>query len=119
MTKGFYIKPPHIPTPEKVDFIKKQNYLNGFFGDVRSLHALEIAHLYDHIENNLTSKALLIGFSQVAEINTIREFFIAGKELTNKHIEISSQQLQQESLPTSLLLDHLVSESTYRLFQIN
>ena len=83
--------------------IKKQNYLNGFLGDVRSLHALEIAHLYDHIENNLTSKALLIGFSQVTEMNTIRKFFIAGKELTNRHIEISSQQLQQENLPTSLL----------------
>ena len=67
MAKGFYIKPPQIPIPEKVDFIKKQNYLNGFFGDIRSLHALEIAHLYDNIENNITSKALLIGFSQVAE----------------------------------------------------
>ena len=32
MAKGFYIKPPQIPTPEKVDFIKKQNYLNGFLG---------------------------------------------------------------------------------------
>ena len=75
MTKGFIYKAPtQIPIPEKVDFIKKQNYLNGFFGDVRSLHALEIAHLYDNIENNLTSKALLIGFSQVAENNTIRNF---------------------------------------------
>jgi Protein of unknown function (DUF3231) len=116
MTKGFYIKPPHIPTPEKVDFIKKQNYLNGFFGDVRSLHALEIAHLYDHIENNLTSKALLIGFSQVTENNNIREFFIRGKELTNRHIEISSQQLHKENLPSSILLDHLVSESTLSPF---
>ena len=101
MAKGFYIKPPQIPTPEKVDFIKKQNYLNGFFGDIRPLHALEIAHLYDHIDNNLTSKALLIGFSQVAENKTIREFFIRGKEMTNKHIEISSQQLHKENLPSS------------------
>ena len=116
MTKGFYIKPPQIPIPEKVDFIKKQNYLNGFLGDVRSLHALEIAHLYDHIENNFTSKALLIGFSQVTENNTILKFLIQGKELTNRHIEISSQQLQQENLPTSLLLDHLVSESTVSPF---
>jgi hypothetical protein len=119
MTKGFYIKPPQIPTPEKVDFIKKQNYLNGFFGDVRSLHALEIAHLYDNIENNLTSKALLIGFSQVAENNTIREFFVRGKDLTNRQIEISSQQLHMGNLPSPLLLDHLVSESTLSPFQIN
>lgn len=116
MAKGFYIKPPQIPTPEKVDFIKKQNYLNGFFGDIRPLHALEIAHLYDTIENNLTSKALLIGFSQVAENETIREFFIRGKEMTNKHIEISSQQLHKENLPSPPLLDHLVSESTISPF---
>lgn len=116
MAKGFYIKPPQIPTPEKVDFIKNQNYLNGFFGDIRPLHALEIAHLYDNIDNNLTSKALLIGFSQVAENETIREFFIRGKEMTNKHIEISSQQLNKENLPSPPLLDQLVSESTFSPF---
>jgi hypothetical protein len=116
MKKGLYIKPPQIPIPEKVDFIKKQNYLNGFLGDVRSLHALEIAHLYDGIENNLASKALLIGFSQVAENKTICEFFIRGKELTNKHIESSSQKLHEESLPSSPLLDDLVSESNLSPF---
>ncbi len=116
MAKGFYVKPPQIPTPEKVDFIKKQNYLNGFLGDIRSLHALEIAHLYDNIDNNVTSKALLIGFSQVAENETIREFFIRGKEMTNKHIESCSQQLHKENLPSPPLLDHLVSESTFSPF---
>ena len=116
MAKGFLIKPPQIPTPKKVDFIKKQNYLNGFFGDIRPLHALEIAHLYDNIDNNITSKALLIGFSQVAKNEKIREFFIRGKELTNKHIEISSQQLHKDNLPSPLLLDHLVSESTFSPF---
>jgi hypothetical protein len=116
MTKGFLIKPPQIPTPKKVDFIKKQNYLNGFFGDIRPLHALEIAHLYDNIDNNITSKALLIGFSQVAKDEKIREFFIRGKEMTNKHIEISSQQLHKDNLPSPPLLDDLVSESTFSPF---
>jgi spore coat protein CotF len=116
MAKGFYIKPPQIPIPEKVDIVKKQNFLNGFLGDIRPLHALEIAHLYDNTENNLTSKALLIGFSQVTENKTIREFFIRGKEFTNKHIEISSQHLNKENLPSAPLLDHLVSESTVSPF---
>ncbi|MFJ8258603.1 DUF3231 family protein [Peribacillus asahii] len=116
MEKGLYIKPPQIPTPEKVDFIKKQSYLNGFLGDIRPLHALEITHLYDNIENNLASKALLIGFSQVAENEIIQEFFIRGKELTNKHIEISSQKLHKDNLPSPPLLDQLVSESTISPF---
>ena len=116
MAKGFLIKPPEIPTPKKVDFIKKQNYLNGFFGDIRPLHALEIAHLDDAINNNITSKALLIGFSQVAKNEEIRDFFIRGKEMTNKHIEISSQQLHKDNLPSPPLLDDLVSESTFSPF---
>ncbi|WP_338061876.1 DUF3231 family protein [Virgibacillus indicus] len=72
--KGFLVKPPSIPTPKKVDFVKQQNYLNGFFGNVRPLHALEVAHLHDNIENNVTSKALLIGFSQVAKTEKVKKF---------------------------------------------
>jgi hypothetical protein len=116
MAKGSYIKPPQIPTPEKVDFIRKQNYLNGFLGDIRSLHALEITHLYDNIDNNVTSKALLIGFSQVAQNEQIQQFFIRGKEITNKHIEISSQKLHKDNLPSPSLLDDLVSTSTISPF---
>ncbi|MDR7240614.1 DUF3231 family protein [Neobacillus drentensis] len=116
MAKGYLIKPPHIPTPEKVDFIKKQNYLNGFMGIVRPLNALEITQLYTNIENNVTSKALLIGFSQVATNEQIQEFFIRGKEITNKHIENCSQYLNKENLPAAPLLDHLVSTSTISPF---
>ncbi|MGE7664931.1 DUF3231 family protein [Ureibacillus composti] len=114
--KGFYVEPPHIPTPEKVDFIKKQSFLNGFIGEVRPLHAMEITHLYDTTENNLASKALLIGFSQVAESEWLRKYFIRGKEITNKHIEICSDQLHNSSLPSLPLKDHLVSESTVSPF---
>lgn len=49
MDKGFIIKPPIIPAPEKVN-IATTHYLSGFIGDVRPLHSLEIAHLYDNIE---------------------------------------------------------------------
>lgn len=111
-TKGFLIKPPQIPTPQKNDFIKKQSYLKGFFGDIRQLHALEIAHLDDNITNNITSKALLIGFAQTARDEKIREYFIRGIELTNKHIEVSSQQLHKDNLPSPPLLDDLVTDST-------
>jgi len=42
INKGLGIKPPIIPTPQKVNIAHK-NYLKGFIGDVRPLHALEIA----------------------------------------------------------------------------
>jgi hypothetical protein len=116
LAKGLLMNPPPIPIPEKVDFVKKQNYLSGFFGNIRPLHALEITHLYDNIDNNVASKVLLIGFSQVAKNEQIRQFFIRGKEMTDKHIEICSQQLHKDNLPSPPLLDHLVSTSTFSPF---
>ncbi|WP_099156946.1 DUF3231 family protein [Virgibacillus ndiopensis] len=112
MQKGFLPLPPSIPIPDQIDYVKKQNYLNGFFGNVRSLHALEIAHLYDNIENNVTSKALLIGFSQVAKDEQVKKFLLRGKEITNKHIEYCTQQLHKDNLPSPSLLDDLVSTTT-------
>jgi hypothetical protein len=116
LEKGFMMKPPTIPTPEKVDFVKKQNYLTGFLGHVRPLHAIEITHLHSNIDNNVTSKALLIGFSQVAKNEQLRQLFIRGKEITNKHIEICTQHLNKDNLPAPTLVDHLVSTSSIAPF---
>lgn len=112
MAKGFIIKPPVLPTPEKVDFIENKSYLDGFGHKLRPLHALEVTHLYDNIENNVTSKALLIGFSQVARTQQVRDFFIKGIELTDKMVEQLKTKLHKENLPSPALLDHLVTDST-------
>ncbi|KIL42199.1 hypothetical protein SD70_03175 [Gordoniibacillus kamchatkensis] len=114
--KGYLIKPPYIPMPDETDFVTKQNYLNGFFGDVRPLHALEIAHLYDNIQNNATSKAVLIGFGQVAKLRQVKDYFRKGKEICSRHIDICSELLTKEDLPALPLVDHLVTESTFSPF---
>jgi len=109
--KGFIRKPPIIPIPEKEDFVEK-DFLNGYFGHVRPLHALEIAHLYDNIENNVASKALITAFSQVTEQEEIRDLFKRGKNFTHKHIELFVEKLHKEDLPAPSYLDHLVTTST-------
>ncbi|MFS0864390.1 DUF3231 family protein [Fredinandcohnia sp. 179-A 10B2 NHS] len=111
MNKGFIIKPPEIPVPENVNFVHKQKFLNGFFGEIRPLHAMEITHLYDNMENNTTSKALLIGFSQVARNSNVREFLHRGIKITDKEIQMYQKKLQNENLPAPSLLDHLVTTS--------
>lgn len=116
LAMGLLIKPPYIPIPEKIDFVKRQNYLNGFFGDIRPLHALEIAHIFDNIENNATSKALLVGFSQVVKLEKVRELFLRGREISEKQIEVLSHQLHRENLPSPPLLDDLVETSTFSPF---
>jgi hypothetical protein len=116
MEKGYIIKAPLIPVPKHVDFIKKDNYLNGFFGDIRELHALEITHLYDNIENNITSKALLTAFSQVAKNEKIRSFLLRGKEITDREVQRFQDKLHKENLPFPSQIDHLVTTSTFSPF---
>ncbi|MBS4171840.1 DUF3231 family protein [Bacillus sp. FJAT-49736] len=113
--KGLISKPPIIPIPDKVEFIHK-NFLNGFLGDVRPLHALEITHLYDNIENNVTSKALIMAFSQVVKSDKIRDLFIRGKNFTHKHVENYIAKLHHEDLPAPSFIDHLVTTSTFAPF---
>ncbi|WP_134701086.1 DUF3231 family protein [Ammoniphilus sp. YIM 78166] len=115
MSKGLIIKPPIIPIPEKVEFIH-HDFLNGFFGHVRPMHALEIAHFYDNIENNVTSKALIMAFAQVAKDKKVRELFEIGRDMTTANIERYMQMLHDENLSTPTFLDDLVTSSTISPF---
>ncbi|MDP4083668.1 MAG: DUF3231 family protein [Bacillota bacterium] len=115
MKKGFIIKPPTIPVPEKVQFVKSA-FLNGYFGNVRPLHSLEITHLYDNIENNATGHALLTGFSQVVKMKEIRDLFFKGKEITKQAVERYVNKLNELNLPSPSFLDQLVTKSTFSPF---
>ncbi|HHY73049.1 MAG TPA: DUF3231 family protein [Bacillus bacterium] len=115
MNKGFIIKPPFIPVPEKVEFVHK-DFLNGFLGHVRPMQALEITHLYDNIENNVTSKALIMAFAQVAKNEKIRVLFERGKNLTHTNLERYMKKLHDENLPSPSFLDHLVTTSMFSPF---
>ncbi|WP_053368876.1 DUF3231 family protein [Bacillus sp. FJAT-27245] len=109
--KNFISKPPFIPIPEAPDRINKQSYLSGYVGDVRPLHALEITHLYDNIENNTTSKALLLGFYQTVRDEKIKALFKRGLDITDKSVKKYMEKLQEEHLQTPSYLDHLVTTS--------
>jgi hypothetical protein len=115
-TKGFLVKPPYIPAPQKIDFVKKQRYLNGFFGDVRPLQVLEITHLYDNIQNNAVSRAVLAGFCQSARLEQVRDYFKRGKEIATKQYDILSKLLNKDDLPAFPILDDLVTDSTVTPF---
>ncbi|MCM3116504.1 DUF3231 family protein [Neobacillus sp. MER 74] len=116
MENKFIAKPPTIPTPDGIEKIDKQSFLNGFFGDVRPLQALEIIHLWDNIENNATSMALLLGFHQTVQDDKIRALFKRGLEMTDKAVKQYKEKLHVESIHSPDYLDHLVTTSTYPPF---
>lgn len=84
VSKGVYANPPSIPTPEKIDFVKKQNFLTGWFGERRALLAVEIAGLYSNIQRNLLGATVLTGFSQAATLKEVRQFMLRGIDIANK-----------------------------------
>jgi hypothetical protein len=116
MAKGMLVKPPFTPYPANIDFVKKQSYLNGFFGHVRPLQAMEITHLYDNLENNATSKAILIAFSQVAKMAKAKDYFLRGRELAAKHYDVFRAFMEKENLSTPPIIDTMVTTSSFPPF---
>ncbi|MDC3424437.1 DUF3231 family protein [Aquibacillus sp. 3ASR75-11] len=110
--KGKLMNAPIISTPKEVDFVKKQSFLHGYLGEVRPLHGLEIAHLFDNLNNDITSKALIIGFRQGVRHKQVRNFLERGEAINKKHIEKLSNKLTEDNLPSPSLIDHLVTTST-------
>ncbi|WP_449537706.1 DUF3231 family protein [Ferdinandcohnia sp. Marseille-Q9671] len=114
--KKLIAKPPIIPIPEGIDKIDNQSYLRGFIGDVRPLQALEIVHLWDNIENNTTSKALLLGFYQIVKDEKIKALFKRGLNMTDKAVKQYKEKLHVEHMTSPEYLDHLVTGSTFPPF---
>jgi hypothetical protein len=116
LSKGLYAKEPSIPTPNRIDFIKKQSFLNGFFGDKRPLNANEINRLYLSFQRNSLGKAFLIGLSQGTKDKELLNYLIRGKELSEKHMEVMGSFLKKEDLPVPTSLDSEVTASTEQVF---
>lgn len=112
LSKGLHVRPPIIPYPEKVDFVKNQNFLTGWFSNRKSLLSMEIAHLFANIHTNELGKSLLMGFSQVAQSKEVTEFMLRGKSIAMKHMEILGSLLREDELPASLTWDTAVTRST-------
>lgn len=112
LSKGLYIRPPYIPTPDHVDFVSKQSFLQGWVGRQRPLVVTEISQLFSNIQSNAAGKALSMGFSQVAKSKEVREYFVRGKEIAKKHIEVYSSILRDEDIAAPSTWDNDVTEST-------
>jgi hypothetical protein len=110
--KGLFIRPPYLPTPNQVDFVKKQSFLNGWFGDRRPLLGIEIANLVYNTERNALGEALIIGFSQVVRSKEVRQYMIRGREISGKHFEVFSSVLQDEYLSSAKNVTSEVTDST-------
>jgi hypothetical protein len=112
LSKGLYLRPPHIAPPKEVDFVEHQNFLTGWFGHRKPLLALEITNLFNNIQTNAIGKALITGFAQTADTEDARDYFKRGKEIANKHMKIFTSILTEEDIPVPRNWDDDVLDST-------
>lgn len=111
LVKGLLTIPPKIPAPNKPEYIKKEGFFTGFFGDRRPLNAVEIDHIYFNLIKSMTIKATLLGFSQVAESKQVREFMTKCVTVASKHIETFRSVLHQDDLNSPPSFETDVSNS--------
>ncbi len=116
LKQGTYIKSPILSLPDKVEFAETQQYLAGFFGKKRAFTSIEVTHLFYNIQTNAIGKALITGFAQTTERKEIKDFFIRGKDIAQKHIESFGAFLQDEDLPVPMTWDAHISDSTVQVF---
>jgi hypothetical protein len=113
---GIFVRAPIIPTPDRVDFVKKDSFLSGWIGDKRPLLGAEIANLIASAGRNSVGQAVITAFSQVAENSDVRKYFEKGRDIASKHYEIFSNILRESYLSDEMLLTPEVTASTVSPF---
>jgi hypothetical protein len=116
LKKGLATRPPFIPYPGKVEFIKKQSFFLEGLGRRGALSGTETTHLHFNIETNQLGAAISTGFSQTAQTKQARNYFIRGKEIALKHIKVFRDYLEKHSLPAPGGIEQEVTESTESVF---
>lgn len=115
-SKGLFIRPPYISHPETVEYVQKEGWMNGLFGDKRPLNAAEITHLYMNTVTNTIGKALMMAFAQVAKSKEATNYFIRGRDISTKHIEVFSSLMRDDNIPAPMTWDTEVTDSTVAPF---
>lgn len=116
LTKGLFIRSPSLPNLEKVEFVKKQWFMLDVFGEKRPLTASETDNLFANLQRNALGVAALTGFSQVAKNKDVKQFFVKGLEIGNKHIQLFRGKLQESKLPAPMGWDSEITNSTSYTF---
>lgn len=112
LQKGIYIRPPHMIYPDKIDYIEKQSFFNGWLGHTRPLLGIEVSHLFHSLLHNNIGKEVCIGFAQVTKDEEIRKYFMRGKDLSSTITNDIHNLLQENDVPPATNWDASVTNST-------
>ncbi|MEY2192084.1 DUF3231 family protein [Neobacillus sp. BF23-41] len=112
LSKGILSKPPTFNNKQKIDFIRKQNYLTGWFGKRRPINAIEISGAHLNMQKTMLKMVLELGFSQVCQSKEVREFFERARKLCKRHFHILGLMLEEDNLHEPRIFESEVTDST-------
>jgi hypothetical protein len=110
--KGLYTRPPYINPPEMVEFVNRENFLTGWFGERSPLNAIEITNITFNMNKTNLGKALVLGLSQVAKLEDVRNYMLRGTKISTKHTEVFNSLFQEDNLNAPISWDSTVTNST-------
>ncbi|MBD8069361.1 DUF3231 family protein [Bacillus sp. PS06] len=108
---GIALRPPNIPYPNQLEFVQKHSFVLEGLGRRQELTGSEVTNLFSNVQSNHLGSALARAFSQVAQSEKTRHFFIKGKEIALKHIKVFGTYLDLASLPVPMTYDNEVTKS--------
>lgn len=116
LIKGIFARPAVVSPEDKVDFVKHQSFLTGWFGQRRPLTVMEIGDITFNMNKLHLHVALKVAFSQVASSDRVRKFINKGIQLTNKQIGIFESIFREEKLNSPMSWQSFVTNSTISPF---
>lgn len=116
LSKGLFTRPPIITPPDSIDFVKHQSFLTGWLGDRRPLNAIEIGDITFNLLKMHLHAALKVGFIQVAQSKEVRQHFMRGLDIANKHIKIFESVFKEDKLNSPISWQSMITNSTSMTF---
>ncbi|MEH7333215.1 DUF3231 family protein [Neobacillus drentensis] len=115
LSKGIYDRPPMIPYPKHVEYIKKKSYIKGF-GEKRPLNSIELTEIFFNTERNYFSILLCMGLLQVIKDKEIHSYIKEGKAISEKQIRVFNDILMKEELLGNIPTAMEVTDATVSPF---
>ncbi|MGP4108934.1 DUF3231 family protein [Virgibacillus sp. L01] len=111
--KGALVRSPIIHYPQKVTYVQDESFVGGTFSFTkRPLLAIEVAHIANNIESSQIYKALIMGFSQVAESDKVRKHLRESINDTDKFIDDLKEFLEHAEIAAPMTSDDSITNST-------
>lgn len=114
--KGIISKAPSLTNKYEVEFVTKQNFLTGWFGDRRPINTIEIGGTFINMHKTIVKVVLEMGFRQVTQLKQVEQFMTRAEKLCKKHLDILSKMLTDDNLHAPKTYEEEVTDTTVSPF---